>query len=421
MPERINFTKRALNALPAPAKGKRAYYYDSKSDGLQVAVTSAGAKTFYLYKKIEGKPTRIRLGAYPDLTPELARKEADKARGQLATGKNPKTEKQRERSQRVTLAEAFEAFQRTRKNLKPKTLYDYRNVMGHAFGDWQKKRFKEITPAWVTERYAKLGRESGEAYANLAMRCLRSVWNFASAYYTDAHGETLLPANPVNRLSRQKAWFKDKRRQGYIRAHELPAWFEAVRTLQQEPVGTSGETVADFLLLLLFTGLRRGEAERLTWQQVDLQEKTLTIEETKNSEVHRLPLSDFLVDLLARRAKQAASPYVFPGRNQAGHLKEPRPQLRKITAASGITFTLHDLRRTFVTVAESLDIPAYALKRLVNHKMNNDVTAGYIVTDVERLRGPMQRITDFLLSAGGLRPQSNVVAFTPPVEPATHA
>ncbi len=39
-----------------------------------------------------------------------------------------------------------------------------------------------------------------------------------------------------------------------------------------------------------------------------------------------------------------------------------------------------------LTVAgtEGLDISAYALKRLMNHKMNNDFTAGYIMTDVER-------------------------------------
>jgi hypothetical protein len=50
-------------------------------------------------------------------------------------------------------------------------------------------------------------------------------------------------------------------------------------------------------------------------------------------------------------------------------------------------------------VAESLDISAYAVKRLANHKMTNDVTAGYIIGDVERLRNPMQRITDFLVQA----------------------
>ena len=63
---------------------------------------------------------------------------------------------------------------------------------------------------------------------------------------------------------------------------------------------------------------------------------------------------------------------------------------------SGVPFTLHDLRRTFATVADSLDLPAYALKRLLNHKMNNDVTAGYIMKDVERLRKPMQQVANFI-------------------------
>ena len=76
---------------------------------------------------------------------------------------------------------------------------------------------------------------------------------------------------------------------------------------------------------------------------------------------------------------------------------------------TGITFTLHDLRRTFITVAESLDIPAYALKRLLNHKMSNDVTAGYIITDVERLRIPMQRITDYMLRTANVKEAPQVI------------
>ena len=66
----------------------------------------------------------------------------------------------------------------------------------------------------------------------------------------------------------------------------------------------------------------------------------------------------------------------------------------KIRSNSGVHFTVHDLRRTFITIAESLDISAYAVKSLVNHSTGGDVTAGYIIMDVERLRAPMQKITD---------------------------
>ena len=51
---------------------------------------------------------------------------------------------------------------------------------------------------------------------------------------------------------------------------------------------------------------------------------------------------------------------------------------------SGVPFTLHDLRRTFITIAESLELSQYAIKHLVNHKTPNDVTAGYIIIAYSR-------------------------------------
>jgi hypothetical protein len=67
---------------------------------------------------------------------------------------------------------------------------------------------------------------------------------------------------------------------------------------------------------------------------------------------------------------------------------------RATTEASGVQFAIHDLRQTFITITESLGIPAYALKRLLNHASGADVTAGYIVasTATERLREPMQKM-----------------------------
>jgi hypothetical protein len=91
------------------------------------------------------------------------------------------------------------------------------------------------------------------------------------------------------------------------------------------------------------------------------------------------------------------NPYVFPGINGRGHLIEPMRQMKKVIESSGVSFMAHDLHRTFITVAESPDISMYAIKCLVDHKFSNDVTAGYIVFDVERLRHPIQRITNTLL------------------------
>jgi integrase len=159
----------------------------------------------------------------------------------------------------------------------------------------------------------------------------------------------------------------------------------------------------DYLLLILFTGLRRQEAAKLEWRQVDLKAKILKVTDTKNKESHTLPLSDYLYELLLARKKNTFGGYVFASTSESGYIVEPRKQMAKVIKETEIQFTVHDLRRTFITIAESLDIPAYALKRLLNHKMVNDVTAGYIMLDVERLRKPMQMITDYLLLQMGLK------------------
>lgn len=140
----------------------------------------------------------------------------------------------------------------------------------------------------------------------------------------------------------------------------------------------------------------------------DMVAKTLKVTDTKNHQGHTLPLSDFLFDLLQQRKSNAINDYVFQRANGTGYISEQRKQTGKIIKESGVSFTIHDLRRTFVTVAESLNISAYAVKRLVNHKMSNDITAGYIVTDVERLSQPMQKITDYMLKCAGYKPSATV-------------
>ena len=89
------------------------------------------------------------------------------------------------------------------------------------------------------------------------------------------------------------------------------------------------------------------------------------------------------------------------------YLIEPLRHVQRVIKISGVSFTLQDLRRTFITIAESIDTSAYALKRLVNHKMTNDVTAGYIVSDVERLRKPMEQISKRILQYFGVDEEKN--------------
>ena len=382
-------------ALPLPNKDQT-FYRDSTLKGFALRITSAGVKSFVVEKIIDNKVRRITIGKYNGaLTVEQARKKAQILMGQIADGINPITEKEIVAMNETTLEQVMQDYLKARKTLKPKTLYDYNRVMTVAFVDWKNLPILKITKDKVEKLHTKLGENNGEAYANLAMRILRALFNFAAGKYEDTLGRSLITENPVRRLSQTRAWYRIERRQTFIKAHDLRAWYQGVQKLQNEGL-------RDYFTLILLTGLRRQEAASLRWDQVDFKAKTLRITDTKNNEPHTLPLSTYLRTLLQTRKETASNPFVFPAPSASGHIIESRKQIAKVVKSSGVSFTVHDLRRTFITIAESLDIPAYALKRLLNHKMHNDVTAGYIVTDVERLRSPMQKITDYILKRMGI-------------------
>ncbi len=421
MANALKLTKSAVDRIPFTSSGQ-AYYYDAELTGFGLRVGMA-SKAYFAEWRVggrAGRTVRKNIGKHGAFTPDGARKRAMLLLGRMQLGEDPFVAERSQRVQRMSLVEANKAFLTARKGLKPNTLRDYGYCFERYFGDWHDKPLTSISREMVARRHALIGQTGfptrrkleraplpSPAKANLAMRYLRALFNFAINRY-----EPHITDNPVKHLSMTRGWYPVERRQTYIKEHELKPWFRAVMALENDAQTQTRETARDYMLLLLFTGLRRDEGARLNWVNVDLKARTLCIPDTKNREPHILPLPDFLLEMLKRR-KQAANDdeeqqYVFPGEGRRGHLIEPRKQVLRACRESGVDFRLHDLRRSFATYAERLDIPAYALKRLLNHKIRNDVTAGYIIADVERLRTPMQKVADFILKAAGVKKTAEV-------------
>lgn len=400
----IRYTKKGLEKLPPAAPGKRDYYEDARYPGLRLSVTDKGTKSWVLQRRVDGRVRRFTLGNFPAVSIENARKRYDRKQGEIADGKHEDRQQQAKVARRVTLETVFEQFLEAR-TLKPSTVKSYRQVMNAALGDWLKQPLSDLTKQKVGERHAKLTRNNGAAYADSAMRTLSSVWNYAEGRYEDVEGESLLPPNPVKRLSKTRTWNRPKARTSYIREHQLKPWFSAVEELRHEPWGTMGQTAGDYLTLLILTGMRATEAASLPWSQVDLEDRALRVTDTKNHQELHLPLSDYLCEVLTARRYNLEGDYVFPGSGTGKHpyIIETRNHMRRVIKASGVEFRKHDLRRTFTTSAERLGLPPYALSRLINHKFGHPMTRQYIIMDLDRLRGPMQEVTDYMLKTAGLR------------------
>lgn len=377
----LKLTQATVEKLPFTETGQR-FFRDEQLVGFGLRVTKH-CKSYIVETAVQGKTYRITLGKHGILTSEQARKRAKKTLAELIQGSH---EKQQNANLAAipTLQQVFTEYLAVRP-LKPKSYYNYSRCFAVAFTAWHTSPLTQITRADVTQYYQELCAKHGVGYANASMRLLRALFNFAKASF-----EEQIIHNPVKVLSDKRQWQPLQRRTRVIKPHQLAAWWQAVQQLRHS-------TFRDYLQLLLLTGLRRQEAATLQWQQIDFIEKTLLVTHTKNAQPHLLPLSDFLCNLLQRRRYEAVNEWVFAGK-QGNPIVEPRKPIIQVVEMSGIMFTCHDLRRTFATIAESLDISSFTVRRLLNHQQNHDITAGYVVSNVTRLRQPMQRITDFVLA-----------------------
>lgn len=401
---KLKLTITAVDKIPFAGKRKQVDYWDTELKGFGCRV-SATSKTYIVMKRINGKQTRINLGKHGVIKPDKARTLAISTLAKLNDGIDINKEKAKLRIRGNTLEEVYKSYLESRPHMKPHSIAVDRSLLNCHLSDWKNKPIKDVTRDMVARRHIKIAKATSGTTANNAMRLVRRIYNYAQSM---ADGE--LAPNPTQRLSDSRQWFRVERRQTVLKEHELPYWYSAVQQIENP-------TIKDYLLLLLFTGLRKNEALKLQWKSVDFKDKTFTIVDTKNRKPHTLPMSDFLVELFKRRLKLRENKHVFAGAGKDGHLIEPKRQVRIIEREThkavngisddvkfdkrlkddpnslepGIKFCLHDLRRTFASIAESL-VSYSALKKLMNHS-DKDVTQGYIVFDVNKLRGPMQLVT----------------------------
>lgn len=399
MSNRINFTVKVLEALQP--QDKKLTYYDVEVKGLVLFVSIKGTKSFTTIKKMNGKTVYYNIGRYPDLTITQARQQAREALNIIANGVNPNAKDKEALLKGITLGEVLNDYIISRgTNLKPNTTKNYQGTFNGYLKDWANKEIKTINRNLVEERHRKITKHS-PTRANTTMRLLRALFNYAMGEYENAQGDPIILHNPIKRLSHIKAWNKEKPRKVVIKPYELKQFWISTNKLPKHELNAKtpnqSETARDFLQLVLLTGLRRREASNLKWANIDFKDSSLTIHNTKNNESHSLPLTTYLIDLLQRRQSQTNSLFVFEGLTPDKPMNDPKKQLAKVRKISGLNFNIHDLRRTFITIAESLDIQDYTLKRLMNHKDKRDVTAGYIVIGVQRLRKPMEKITNYIM------------------------
>jgi integrase len=420
--QRRKLTKASVQSIQ-PVAGKQILVWDTELRGFGLRVSPGGAKAFIMQRRIGTTERRVTIGRADDVPPEIARKKAMGMAAQFADGKDPVKEKKERKVRTLTLRSAFEAYIAAPKKRglgkggakRTSTVLDIRKAM-QSFVEWLDTPLAEITGAMVRDRHAEMAQRSA-AQANLAHRYLRAAINHVLAD-ADEHETPIVRFNPVNRLNRLNAWRPIKPRERRIPRDKIGVWVRAVRS---ELVGLRYESeLRDALMFALLTGARREEIvgcrktghPPLRWAEVDFTRRTVLFRDTKNGRDHVLPIGSGLVSMLEARRSKSGPDFVFS--DGSGHVPEDlRSAFKRVAKVTGVAFSLHDLRRTFVSVAEiGLRIPQSLVMRLTNHTTPTaGAHSGYVIFDETELRRAMQQIEDFLLSPTRQYDDHHVIEF----------
>jgi integrase len=378
--KRFRFSKEKIEALAIPKDGP-AIFYDCDVKGLCLRVQPSGKKLFFVLKKAGGKTHRRSLSTFPEMTVENARKHAHSLLAAVADwiagdrqdpcpllrplpdlGEGP-----------LSLNTAFQQYlkspgKKVKKLSDPvekaiaKEKADARRqyIFDHCFKELADYPIEQLTPTFLTKYHERLSDKYSPIMMNKAHEIIRAVFNYLirRQLWTKVN-----PAIGVERAAKNE-------REIILEADQGQAFFDA---LDADP----NRDFAEWVALLLLTGVRTSNLYSATWKELKLSRKPPVWEippaKSKNGKLMAIPLSKKAVSLLKGRAARLhpgvelkdLEGWVFPSHvgSDSGHIQDYKNQWRRLLKNAGLkNFVRHDLRRTFITrmIAAGVPLPVVA-------------------------------------------------------------
>jgi integrase len=339
----VRFTDKAIAALRA----RRSRYdcYDAQVRGLGIRVAPSGTKTWFVMRRTNGRMMRFTLGRYPEISLAVARQDALPALMEMAKGTFERRAAGRQFSNVAAewLAKD-QADNKSRLDVERALSFNIPPRLGS-------RPINTITMADIREVIEEVSARA-PVQSNRLLAYLRRLFNWCIE-------QGFIQVSPVAGIKPNR---KERSRDRVLSMPELRAVLAAASGM--------GYPFGPLFTLLALTGQRLEEVAGARWSEVDLRLAVwnLPSERSKNGRAHIVHLAQPALDIIRALPREEGCPYLFStnGNTSVSGFSKAK---QRLDLNSGVTgWTLHDLRRTFATVAtEQLGIQPVVVDRILNH------------------------------------------------------
>jgi integrase len=363
---------------------------DSELKGFTLRVRPNGGMTWLFdYRNEAGRRLNFKIGSYPGLKAEGARRQAEIAAGKIAAGKDVQAEKKEarieaERSKVSTLGAFISerygpwALEHLRRGdvAVARLKADFEKWLGEPLStfnswrieSWRRDRLKAGTKPVTLNRQVDTLRS-----------CLRKAvdWNIIEKHplqglkrlkVDDDERVRFLSEDEEKRLREALVKRETDIRSARDRFNEWRAERHK-KALPKRPEGYV-DHVHPLVLLALNTGLRRGELFSLKWADIDTDSDMLTVRAAaaKSGDSRRVPLNDEAQKVLEAWRKQSkGDSFVFPGADGSRLTKMNKSWATVCKLAKVSNFRLHDCRHHFASRLVQLGVDLNLVRELMGH------------------------------------------------------
>ena len=377
---RTKITKRMVDQIKADGADK--FYWDVDLPGFGVRVRGSGRKYYVVQYRADGRVRRITLGRHGAVSTETARRRAMAAISEAKGGGDPAAARD-ERRKAVTMKQLGKRFleEYVPNHCKPSTAYEYgRSVKFFIDPRIGRRKVRDIKRSDIAELHHEL-RET-PYQANRTLGVLSKIFNQAEVWGLRPDG-----SNPCLHVKR----YKEEKRERFLNADEFSRLGQVLDEILHDGSETRSAVVAFRLLML--TGCRLSEIQKLRWEHVDLDAGELHLPDTKTGG-RAVPLAPSAVRLLESLPRDEDNPWVIAGKKPGSHLTDLQHPWRRVRARADLEdVRIHDLRHSFASRALALGEGLPMIGKLLGHTQVQ-TTARYAHLARDTVKASAARIGD---------------------------